>query len=333
MKKFWLSIALALSVAVPAFSADPVKPVRMGSGMMTFDTVPGWGFDENGKTQIGPTHGGVVVDKAGNIYTSADNGVHVFSPEGKIVRRFLTENHTRLHDIEIREENGKEYIYGARNANAEGIKFEAESGDVVLRLPFPKESGLEHKAFNPTAITVTKDGDIYLADGYASNVIFVFDKTGKYKKHFGMQGNGLKEFNTCHGMTLDTRYEPNRLLICDRNHHPKGRLVHYDLDGNFIEEIITGLGMPTSAAVQGDYVSVPDLHGRVVILNKQNVIMAVLGFNPDPAKGGAYNIPQDQWIEGIFSGTHGSYWDKDGNLYVQDWNVSGRLMKLVRVKP
>jgi len=42
--------------------------------------------------------------------------------------------------------------------------------------------------------------------------------------------------------------------------------------------------------------------------------------------------PQDQWVEGAFSGTHGSYWDKDGNLYVQDWNVSGRIMKLVRVK-
>ncbi len=64
-------------------------------------------------------------------------------------------------------------------------------------------------------------------------------------------------------MTLDTRYDPPRLLICDRNHEPKGRLLHYDLDGNFIEEVITGLGMPTSAAVQGDYVSVPDLHGRV----------------------------------------------------------------------
>ena len=25
-------------------------------------------------------------------------------------------------------------------------------------------------------------------------------------------------------------------------------------------------------------------------------------------------------------------WDKDGNRYIQDWNVSGRLMKLVRVK-
>ena len=57
-----------------------------------------------------------------------------------------------------------------------------------------------------------------------------------------------------------------------------------------------------------------------------------VSYNADPAKGGTNNVPQDQWKEGIFSGTHGSYWDKDGNLYVQDWNVSGRIMKLVRVK-
>ena len=132
-------------------------------------------------------------------------------------------------------------------------------------------------------------------------------------------------------MTLDTRYEPARLLVCDRNHQPKGRLLHYSLEGEFIEEIITGLGMPTSAAVKGDFVSVPDLHGRVVILDKSNTIMAVLGHNADPAKRANYGIPQDQWVEGVFSGTHGSYWDADGNLYVQDWNRDGRLIKLVRV--
>ena len=90
--------------------------------------------------------------------------------------------------------------------------------------------------------------------------------------------------------------------------------------------------MPTSVAIQGDFVSVPDLHGRVVILNKSNTIIAVLGHNPDPKLGGSYNVPQKDWVEGVFSGTHGSYWDEDGNLYVQDWNVSGRIMKLVRVK-
>ena len=131
---------------------------------------------------------------------------------------------------------------GARNKNAEGIKFNAESGEIVLKLPFPEESGLKLKKFNPTAITVTPGGDIYLADGYASNYIFKFNKSGKYLMHFGKKGNELKQFNTAHGMTLDTRYEPPRLLICDRNHKPKGRLLHYDLAGNFMEEVITGLG-------------------------------------------------------------------------------------------
>ena len=304
----------------------------MGCGIMTFDTVPGWGLSPEGKSVIGPTHGAVVIDKAGNIYTSSDMGVFVFSPDGKVIRRFLEGDYTRLHDMEIRTEGDTEYIYGARNANAEGIKFNAETGAVVLKLPFPKESGLDLKQFSPTAITVAPNGDIFLSDGYASNHIFKFDKTGKYLMHFGTKGNDLQQFNTAHGMTLDTRYEPPRLLICDRNHQPKGRLLHYSLDGEFIEEIVTGLGMPTSAAVQGDYVSVPDLHGRLVILDKSNTIIAVLGHNPDPAKRVNYNVPQDQWIEGIFSGTHGSYWDNDGNLYVQDWNVSGRIMKLVRVK-
>ena len=96
--------------------------------------------------------------------------------------------------------------------------------------------------------------------------------------------------------------------------------------------VVSGLGMPTAVAIQGDYVSVPDLHGRLVILDKSNTIMAVLGHNPDPEKCRNFKVEQKDWIEGVFSGTHGSYWDKDGNLYVQDWNISGWLMKLVRVK-
>lgn len=334
MKKCLCSIAAAVvfCLAVPGFAAEKVAPVRMGSGIMTFDTVPGWGYDEQGRSVLGPTHGGVVIDKAGNIYTSARIGVVVFSPDGKVVRRFLGDEYSNIHDMEIREEADGEFIYGARNANAEGIKFNALTGEMILKLPFPKESGLDLKKFAPTAITVAPNGDIILSDGYASNYIFKFDKTGKYLSHFGKKGNGMKEFNTAHGMTLDTRYAPPRLLICDRNHQPKGRLLHYDLDGNFIEEVITGLGMPTSVSIQGDYVSVPDLHGRLVILDKSNTIVAVLGNNEDPKTRVNFNVPQDKWREGIFSGTHGSYWDKDGNLYVQDWNVSGRLMKLVRVK-
>jgi hypothetical protein len=319
-------------LGLAADAADKVQPVRMGCGVMTFDTVPGWGLRPDGTSALGPTHGGVVIDKEGNVYVSANKGVVVFSPDGKVIKEHLGDQYANIHDLKIREEGDAEYLYGARNNNAEGIKFHSKTGEIVLKLGFPKESGLDLKKFNPTAITIAPNGDIFLADGYASNHIFKFDKAGKYLMHFGSPGNDLMQFNTCHGMCLDTRYDPPRLLICDRNHTPKGRLLHYGLDGKFIEEVATGLGMPTSAAVQGDYVSVPDLHGRLVILDKSNTIIAVLGHNADPAKRVNFNVPQDQWIEGVFSGTHGSYWDKDGNLYVQDWNVSGRIMKLVRVK-
>ena len=306
--------------------------VRLGTGLMTFDTVPKWGLDLDGKSQIGPTHGGVAIGNDGTIYTSADRGVYAFSPDGNVIRSFLDEPYSKLHDIEIFDEGGAEFIYGARNANKEGIKFNAVDGKVALKLPFPKESGLELSNFSPTAITVDSDGNIYLSDGYASNIIFKYDKNGKYLKHFGAKGNGPRQFNTAHGMTLDTRYDPPRLLICDRNHQPKGRLLHYSLDGEYINEVIGGLGMPTSVAVQGDYVSVPDLHGRVVILDKSNTIMAVLGHNPNAKQGRNYGVKQADWVEGVFSGTHGSNWDANGNLYVQDWNVDGRIMKLVRVK-
>ena len=331
-RSMFVAFVFGFGLALPVLAADKTQPVRMGCGLMTFDTVPGWGLGPDGKSVIGPCHGSVVVDRDGNIYTSAHAGVFVFSPEGQVLRSFLGDKYSDIHDMKIREETEGAFIYGARNANAEGIKFNALTGEIVLKLPFPEESGLGLKKFNPTAITVAPNGDIFLSDGYASNHIFKFDKTGKYLMHFGTQGNGLKEFNTAHGMTLDTRYEPPRLLICDRNHEPKGRLLHYDLNGEFIAEVVTGLGMPTSAAVQGDYVSVPDLHGRLVILDKSNTIIAVLGYNADLSKRANYNVPQERWIEGIFSGTHGSSWDKDGNLYVQDWNVAGRIMKLRRVK-
>src|SRR5205085_4284983 len=123
-----LASAIALALTLPLVAADKVQPVRMGCGIMTFDTVPGWGLRPDGTSALGPTHGGVVIDKEGNIYTSANKGVVVFSPDGKVIKEYLGDKYSRIHDMEIRSEGDKEFIYGARNANAEGIKFDAHSG-------------------------------------------------------------------------------------------------------------------------------------------------------------------------------------------------------------
>ena len=108
IKSCLLSLAVVLGLVLPGFSADPVTPVRMGCGIMTFDTVPGWGLGEDGKSVLGSTHGGVVVDKAGNIYTTSSLGIFVFSPDGKVIRKFLGDAYSNIHDIEIRAEEDQE---------------------------------------------------------------------------------------------------------------------------------------------------------------------------------------------------------------------------------
>ena len=152
---FMAKSTILLLVLSLTLSVQGVEPVRMGSGYMTFDTVPGWGLRPDGSSALGATHGGVVVDKDGNVYTSANKGVVVFSADGKVIMEYLGEKYSNIHDMEIRIEGDHEFIYGARNANAEGIKFNAHTGEIVLTLPFPKESGLDLKRFSPTAITVT----------------------------------------------------------------------------------------------------------------------------------------------------------------------------------
>jgi len=190
MKRRLLSFAiiLAASVSASVVMAAETQPARMGTGVMTFDTVPGWGLRPDGASALGPTHGGVVVDSAGNIYTSADKGVVVFSPDGKVIHSYLGDKYSKIHDMEIRVEEGGEFIYAARNANAEGIKFNIKTGEIVLKLGVPEESGLEIK-FSPTAITVAANGDIFVSNGYASNHIIKYDKDGKYILHFGSKGN------------------------------------------------------------------------------------------------------------------------------------------------
>ncbi|MEO1980846.1 MAG: 6-bladed beta-propeller, partial [Fuerstiella sp.] len=105
MKNCLLAVAVTISIgsALPNATAQTPESVRMGCGLMTFDTVPGWGLGEDGKSVIGPTHGGVVVDKAGNVYTSANIGVFVFSPDGKVIRGFVGDEYSKIHVMEMRD--------------------------------------------------------------------------------------------------------------------------------------------------------------------------------------------------------------------------------------
>ena len=67
--------------------------------------------------------------------------------------------------------------------------------------------------------------------------------------------------------------------------------------------------------------------------NDSNKVVAVVGDNPDRKEWASNPVPRENWHAAIFTAPHGCAWGANGDLYVQDWNKTGRLTKMERVKP
>ena len=287
-------------------------------------------FEQNpGHKQLGPCHGGVVIDKAGNIYVSTDTerGIVVFSPAGKFLRAI---GPTRIHGLEVREENGMEYLYCARHADHEVVKLKLD-GEQVWAIHFPPEAGIykDEKGFNPCAVTVAPDGSIFVADGYGSNYVLKFDKDRQFVKAFGGPGTEEGKFKTCHGIALDQRSGKPLLFVCNRNNN---RVEYWDLEGNFVKVIQKDLRMPAAVHIRGDYAVLPELQGRVTVLDKDGAIVAQVGDNPVPDQRANFGLSPDKWKDGICNSPHGASIDKDGDLIVTEWSQFGHLHKFTRDK-
>lgn len=308
--------------------AEAPFAVVTGAGSLAYQTVPGWGAVPD-TVKIGPTHGGVVVDKEGHIYVSSDGneGIFVFKPDGTLAKKIAPE-FSGIHGMMIHGENGREYIYAAHLRSKQVVKLDLD-GKALLQIPYPKEANAypDGNGYAPTGVTVAPDGSIFVADGYGKSLIHKFDAAGKWIKTFGGKGNTDGKFETCHGIALDTRGEKPLLLVCDRENR---RLVHMDLDGNFVAVITKDLRRPCAVSILGDHVAIAELEARVTILDKSNQPVGHLGDNPDKSQWAKFPSPQSEWKDGIFTAPHGLSYDKDGNLYVQDWNQTGRITKLVK---
>jgi hypothetical protein len=307
--------------------------MQTGNGEWTYRLVPEWGKLPTG-TSFGGTHGGISTDKAGNVYvsTQSETGILVYSPDGKLLKTIAHE-FPEVHSMVYAEENGEEYFYttvqkGTPQENWLFVKMKTD-GTTVQKITAPPEAGFkEPNEWKLTAAVPGPDGSIFIANGYADCRMFQFDKKGNYKKSYGGKGHAEGMFDCNHGVSVDTRYDQPLMLICDRENR---RLCHFDFDGKFERTVTQHLRRPCQISFHGDYAVISELEGRVTILDRDNVPVAFLGDNPQKTQWANYKVQPGEITAASFSAAHGCFVDQNRNIYVSDWNQTGRITKLEKM--
>jgi hypothetical protein len=316
--------------AQSGISRAPAQTLITGNGEWTYEVVLGWGALP-ADTSFGGTHGAIAQDNAGNLYVSTQShtGILVYTPQGRLLKSIahqFPEVHSLVHSVE----NGEEYFYatvqkGTPDANWFFVKMKTD-GTPVLKITAPQEAGFKTpNEWRLTAALPAPDGSIFIANGYGDSRIFRFDRNGIYRDSFSGKGSEPGLLNCSHGLALDIRYDQPLLIVCDRENR---RLCHFDLDGKYVRTVTEHLRRPCQISFHGAYAVVSELEGRVVILDHDNVPIAFLGDNPQKTQWANYKLAPSAVAPAAFSAAHGCFIDRGANIYISDWNLTGRVTKL-----
>jgi hypothetical protein len=313
-------------------NADTQPELVTGNGEWTYKISSGWGRLPAG-TAFGGTHGGIATDKAGHVYVSTQSatGILIYSPDGTLLKT-IANQYPEVHSMVYAEENGEEYFYttvqtGTPQENWLFVKMKTD-GTVVQKITAPPEAGFKApNEWRLTAAVPAPDGSIFIANGYGDSRVFHFDKKGNYLASFAGKGKTDGMFDCCHGISVDTRYDQPLMLVCDRENR---RLCHVDFDGKFVNSVTEHLRRPCQVSFHGDFAVVSELEGRVTILDRDNAPVAFLGDNPQKQQWANYQLQPGDIAPVFFSAAHGCYIDQQANIYVSDWNHTGRVTRLAR---
>lgn len=303
--------------------------IGYAAATLEYKAVPDWVKLPEGRTQLGNQHGDVAISSQGEVYVSImdpNAGVQVFTPDGKYLRN-VPGAPSDFHGFVIHKGDDGEFIYGARLGTGNILKI-ALDGKVALDIPpttIPdefKSKGKDGKAVvRLTAMDVAPNGDLFVTDGYSSDYVHRFDKTGKYLKSFGGKAAPYG-FKTLHKIAIDTRFTPARVIGVSR---ADGRVVHMSLEGEFLGDVAKDLLLPAAVVIHGDQAIIGELKGRVTVLDKEGKIVAQIGANEKADEVGTNKVEPPKWRTGIVTAPHGVATDAQGDIYVSEYSVFGRV--------
>ena len=311
--------------------------IRVGQGEFTYEWIDRWACipDTESGRRNGRTHGVVALDDGDVlVFNQAQPGVLRFGFDGEL-KNAWGDRFSGAHGMSLAWEDDGPVLWLTDQNSAEVVKTTLD-GRMLLNLQRPEIPVYQGGGrFAPTWVAVNEErlggnGDVWVTDGYGSNYIHRYSKSGAYMASINGTEGQAGAMGCPHGIAFIPKPGGPELYVADRNHK---RVQVYDPEGQFKRCFGSDfLTSPCGFVHRDGVVYIPELQARLAILDEHDKLIAFIGENPTaPQTAGWPNLPAAQLLPGKFNSPHGMAVDAAGNLFVVEWIVGGRVTKLARV--
>ena len=299
-------------------------------------------------------HGVAVLDDCTVLFARPDRAtLALFDRQGRM-RSEVETDLTEMHKMTVVEDGGRSAIWVADNGHKylphrprysdfvrQGriVLIGLEDGAVRAEIPTPEHEAYERGAWSPCAVAVDEErfggsGEIWVADGYGKSLLHRFTPDGGLIATLDGSESG-QVFDTPHDVVIDRRRAMPELYVADRTNR---RIVVFGLGGDYLREVGAGvLTSPTGLATSGDLLIVTELRGSIAVFDGDDEFIGRLGEthreesevwpNALDELGNAVRPPD--LLAGHFNSPHGVATDASGTVYVSEWLIGGRLVRLI----
>ena len=179
------------------------------------------------------------------------------------------------------------------------------------------------------------NGDVWVADGYGESLVHRYSPDGRYLSILERGGGPAGRFNCPHGVFIDRRHASPELWVADRGN---ARVQVYDTEGHWLRTVGDGfLSSPSAFATDGANIVVGELYARLAVVDEDDRLVGYLGEDaearerpgwPNGLGPDEHPVRNPHLHPGRFNSPHGLAADADGNYYVAEWLIGGRMIKL-----
>jgi sugar lactone lactonase YvrE len=235
----FVTLAASSPMSMAQTGADPnaaPDPYRVEEGWAKLPEGRTWGqaigvdIDRDGKSVW-------VFDRCGGKTCAGSTvaPIQKFDPSGKLVTSFGAGMFNFPHGLFV-DRDDNIWVTDGKGQDGKGhtvMKFSPD-GKLLMTLGKPGVPGDGPDTFNaPSDVLVAPNGDIFVADGHGGDTnarIVKLTSDGKFVKAWGKKGKDPGEFDTPHGLAMDSA---GRLFVADRMN---SRIQIFDQDGKFLAE-------------------------------------------------------------------------------------------------